>query len=112
MNQLNTTAQRTAVVKGARQQAMEQPLVGLTRVRISGWLLAGLSLTILFLILNRELISGARIQTGTPPHTILPGFHWLPITLVLAACCSGILGWQAEHQILLIPRLAQHPPLW
>ena len=63
MNQLNTTAQRTAVVTGARQQAMEQLLVGLRRVRISGWLLAGLSLTTLFLILNRELISRARVQT-------------------------------------------------
>ena len=74
MNQLNTTAQRTAVDKGARQQAIEQLLVGLRRVRISGWLLAGLSLTTLFLILNRELISGARVQIWDATAYYTPAF--------------------------------------
>jgi hypothetical protein len=112
MNQLNTTAQRTAVDKGPRQQAMEQLLVGLRRVRISGWLLAGLLLTTLFLILNRELISGARVETWDATAYYTPAFSLVADHAVLAACFSGILGWQAEHQILLIPRLAQHPPLW
>ena len=41
---------------------MEQQLVPLRRVRISGWLLAGLLLTTLFFILNKDLVSGARVQ--------------------------------------------------
>ena len=60
--------------QSARQQAMEQLLVGLRRVRISGWLLAALSLTTLFLILNRELISGARVQIWDATAYYTPAF--------------------------------------
>lgn len=53
---------------------MEQLLVRLRRVRISGWLLAGLLLTTLFLILNRELLSGARVQTWDATAYYTPAF--------------------------------------
>jgi hypothetical protein len=53
---------------------MEQLLVRLRRVRISGWLLAGLLLTTLFLILNRELISGARVQIWDATAYYTPAF--------------------------------------
>ena len=53
---------------------MEQQLVGLRRFRISDWLLAGLLLTTLFLIINRELISGARVQIWDAWSFYTPAF--------------------------------------
>ena len=53
---------------------MEQQLVGLRRFRISSWLLAGLLLTTLFLIINRELISGARVQIWDAYDFYSPAF--------------------------------------
>jgi hypothetical protein len=53
---------------------MEQQLAGSRRFRISGWLLAGLLLTILFLIINRELISGARVQIWDASVYYTPAF--------------------------------------
>jgi hypothetical protein len=53
---------------------MEQQLVGVRRFRISGWLLAGLLLTTLFLIINRELISGARVQIWDAWSFYTPAF--------------------------------------
>jgi hypothetical protein len=41
---------------------MELELRGVRRFRVSHWLLVGLLLTTLFLITNRDLISGARVQ--------------------------------------------------
>ena len=80
---------------------MEQQLVGLRRFRISGWLLAGLLLTTLFLIINRELISGARVQIWDAWSFYTPAFS-------LVADHARIRGGQVEHQISLIHRL---PPL-
>ena len=48
--------------KAVQPATMRQRLIGLRRLRISGWLLVGLFLTSVFLINNRELISGARVQ--------------------------------------------------
>lgn len=53
---------------------MEQKLLRLRRVRISGWLLTGLLLTTLFLILNRDLISGARVQIWDAYNFYTPAF--------------------------------------
>jgi hypothetical protein len=53
---------------------MEQQPVGLRRFRISGWLVAGLLLTTLFLIINRELISGARVQIWDAWSFYTPSF--------------------------------------
>jgi hypothetical protein len=44
------------------------------RFRISGWLLVGLLLTTLFLIINRELISGARVQIWDANSFYTPAF--------------------------------------
>ena len=53
---------------------MKQQLLRLRRVRISGWLLTGLLLTTLFLILNRELVSGARVQIWDACQFYTPAF--------------------------------------
>ena len=53
---------------------MKQQLLRLRRVRISGWLLTGLLLTTLFLILNRELVSGARVQIWDACSFYTPAF--------------------------------------
>lgn len=53
---------------------MEQQLAGSRRFRISGWLLAGLLLTTLFLIINRELIRGARVQIWDASAYYTPAF--------------------------------------
>jgi hypothetical protein len=53
---------------------MEEESVGLRRFRISGWLLVGLLLTTLFLIINRDLISGARVQIWDAFSYYTPAF--------------------------------------
>jgi hypothetical protein len=67
-------AEHRCSTKGRNNQAMKQQLVGLRRFRISGWLLAGLLLTTLFFILNRELISGARVQIWDAYSFYTPAF--------------------------------------
>src|SRR5437762_11899416 len=53
---------------------MQEQLAGLRRFRISAWLLAGLLLTTLFFILNRELIGGARVQIWDACEFYTPAF--------------------------------------
>jgi hypothetical protein len=53
---------------------MRQRLIGLRRLRISGWLLVGLFLTSVFLINNRELVSGARVQIWDAWSFYTPAF--------------------------------------
>ena len=53
---------------------MEEQSVGLRRFRISCWLLAGLLLTTLFLVINRDLISGARVQIWDAFSYYTPAF--------------------------------------
>ena len=57
---------------------MRQRLIGLRRLRISGWLLVRLFLTSVFLINNRELVSGARVQNLGRLVVLYPG---------ILACC-------------------------
>jgi hypothetical protein len=53
---------------------MRQRLIGLRRLRISGWLLVGLFLTSVFLINNRELVSGVRVQIWDAWSFYTPAF--------------------------------------
>jgi hypothetical protein len=48
--------------KAVQPATMRQRIIGLRQLRISSWLLAGLFLTSVFLINNRQLVSGARVQ--------------------------------------------------
>src|SRR6266487_1928172 len=53
---------------------MGQQLVASKRPRVSGWLLAALLLTAVFLINNRELIGGARVQIWDACEFYTPAF--------------------------------------
>ena len=59
--------------KAVQPATMRQRIIGLRQLRISGWLLVGLFLTSVFLI-NRELVSGARVQIWDAWSFYTPSF--------------------------------------
>jgi len=60
--------------KAVQPATMRQRLIGLRRLKISGWLLVGLFLISVFLINNRELVSGARVQIWDAWSFYTPAF--------------------------------------
>ncbi|HEV3099228.1 MAG TPA: hypothetical protein VGY75_05900 [Candidatus Udaeobacter sp.] len=79
----------TLVGKAGAPQNMEQQAVGSKRLRVSRWFLAALLLVAVFLINNRDLISGARVQIWDACSFYTPAF-----TLVADHARSGqLLLW-------------------